>query len=571
MYRLLLCLRYLRTRYIALACIISVMLGVATMIVVNSVMAGFASEMRDRLHNFLADIVVESRSLDGIRDSKSQMDVVEKAVGSFVEAMTPIVEVPGMITFTDPFSGEVFTSPVEILGIDPVGKAKVGPLYDYLDSYNPVIERGQIVRQALRSRDVPLSWELTDSAAARRHTIQELNALSLRRGAREQDFSPPTFDLPGGSAAETPDAAPSPQPDDSSGPVDSASETGAGEAGASDAGASDAGGAATGVIGSAETREATSETAIATDEDPFGDQFGSSPVEIQRGPLPARVYLAEGLVSFQTADPETKGLRKIMMVEPGDDIILTTVKASRPPDVVKFAATVVDSFRSGMNEYDTSIVLMNLEELQKNRGMIVAGQDAITSIHIRLKNYDDATEVVARLKAAFPPGMVHVRTWEEKQGLLLAAVEVETAILNVLLFLIIAVAGFGILAIFFMIVVEKTRDIGILKSLGASSGGVMSIFLSYGLALGFVGSSAGVLIGLLFVRYINEIEDGLSWLTGRKVFDEKIYYFFEIPTQVSPWMVFLVALGATSIAVLASVLPARRASRLHPVRALRYE
>ena len=84
--------------------------------------------------------------------------------------------------------------------------------------------------------------------------------------------------------------------------------------------------------------------------------------------------------------------------------------------------------------------------------------------------------------------MVSVSTWEAKQGLLLSAVEVETAILNVLLFMIIAVAGFGILAIFFMIVVEKTRDIGILKSLGASSNGVMSIFLSYGLGLGVVGS-----------------------------------------------------------------------------------
>jgi lipoprotein-releasing system permease protein len=122
-----------------------------------------------------------------------------------------------------------------------------------------------------------------------------------------------------------------------------------------------------------------------------------------------------------------------------------------------------------------------------------------------------------------------------------------------------------------MIVVEKTRDIGILKSLGASSNGVMSIFLSYGLGLGIVGSLAGVVLGLLFVRYINQIEDALSWVTGRKVFDEKIYYFFEIPTSVSPMMVIAVAFGAISIAVLASILPARRAARLHPVRALRFE
>ncbi len=260
-----------------------------------------------------------------------------------------------------------------------------------------------------------------------------------------------------------------------------------------------------------------------------------------------------------------------MMVNPGDDVILGTVSAGNPPDTINFSATVVDTFRSGMNDLDTSVVLMNLEELQNRRGMIVEGKDAITSIHIRLKDYETAPEVVRLLKTVFPASAVNVRTWEEKQGLLLEAVEVETAILNVLLFLIIAVAGFGILAIFFMIVVEKTRDIGILKSLGASSSGIMSIFLSYGLALGMVGSLAGVGIGLLFVAYINEIEDVLSWITGRKVFDEKIYYFHEIPTHVSGMMVFLVALGAITIAVLASVLPARRASRLHPVRALRFE
>ncbi|MEO2036614.1 MAG: FtsX-like permease family protein, partial [Planctomycetaceae bacterium] len=197
--------------------------------------------------------------------------------------------------------------------------------------------------------------------------------------------------------------------------------------------------------------------------------------------------------------------------------------------------------------------------------------DHITSIQIKLKDYDHAEVVVDKLKAAFDPAEVTVRTWESTQGVLLSAVEMETAILNVLLFLIITVAGFGILAIFYMIVVEKTRDIGILKSLGASSRGVMSIFLSYGLALGLVGSAAGVTIGLVFVKYINQIEDALSWVTGREVFNRDIYYFSSIPTHVNPMMVFWVALGAMGIAVLASIFPARRASRLHPVRALRFD
>jgi lipoprotein-releasing system permease protein len=140
-----------------------------------------------------------------------------------------------------------------------------------------------------------------------------------------------------------------------------------------------------------------------------------------------------------------------------------------------------------------------------------------------------------------------------------------------LLFLIIAVAGFGILAIFYMIVVEKTRDIGVLKALGASRRGVMGIFLSYGLSLGAVGAGAGVGLGLLFVRYINEIRDLLESVTGTKVFDPSIYYFFRIPTIIEPLTIAWVAMGSIAIAVLSSVLPARRAARLHPVEALRYE
>jgi lipoprotein-releasing system permease protein len=157
------------------------------------------------------------------------------------------------------------------------------------------------------------------------------------------------------------------------------------------------------------------------------------------------------------------------------------------------------------------------------------------------------------------------------QGPLLAAVQMETTLLNILLFMIIAVAGFGILATFFMIVVEKTKDIGILKALGAPSRGVMSIFLSYGFSLGVVGSGVGMIGGLAFVYFINDIAKLVELVTGQEVFDPTVYYFSKIPTIIEPLTVASVVAGSVLIAVLASVLPALRAARLHPVEALRYE
>lgn len=553
MYKLLLCVRYLRTKYIALACIISVMLGVATMIVVNSVMAGFTTEMRDRLHNFIADIVIESRSMSGVENARAQMEIVENAAGQYIAAMTPTIEIPGMISFRDPYTGESYTSAVQIQGIDPDGKSSVGPLRDYLDSFNPVIEDGVVIREALRSRETPVTWELTPDAAEYRKAVLEQRSLYQPEELSVDEMVPV-------ASNETKDGATS----------DTATPEFDTEAPATEKSAESNSDTEPQV---AEDMPA-SEEAVVKDgiiQDSFLDELPEPPIEstVRTAPFPARIFLGEGLVSFQAQNPETGKLEKVMMVNPGDDVIISTVTAGRPPEPVRINATVVDMFRSGMNEYDTTIVLMNINELQKSRGMHL--DDSITSIHIKLKDYADAPKVIAALERSFPPGQVSIKTWEEKQGLLLSAVEVETAILNVLLFLIITVAGFGILAIFYMIVVEKTRDIGILKSLGASSNGVMSIFLSYGLGLGIVGSLAGVAMGLLFVRYINQIEDGLSWITGRKVFDEKIYYFFEIPTSVSPMMVVSVAFGAISIAVLASILPARRAARLHPVRALRFE
>ncbi|MBI3864585.1 MAG: ABC transporter permease [Planctomycetia bacterium] len=511
MYKLLLCTRYLRTRYIALASIISVMLGVATMIVVNSVMAGFSSEMRERIHGILADMVLEAGSMNGNEDPEWQMRKIQEVAGPYIEAMSPTVEVYGLLTLR--YGGQYMPRPVTLVGIDPVTKAKVGTLVEHLENYKPALdENGRVARPAEFSRDEPPGWNLP-------RTYMEYRRLR----AQEQKA----------------------MPDDDE----------------DDAGRND-------------------EKAPADPSDllkQLNDLAEENHDEVLGALMKARLYVGSQIISFPFPGKNGEKPRTVWMCQPGDDVMISTVSAGKSPEARNFHATIVDVFKSGMSEYDSNLVFMNLEELQRIRGMIDPPDDpehgvrSVTSIQIKLKNFADAKLVADRLQAAFPPGFYQIRTWEQKQGPLLAAVDVESTILNVLLFMIIAVAGFGILAIFFMIVVEKTRDIGILKSLGASSRGVMSIFVSYGLSLGMVGSGVGVVVGLLFVRYINEIERGLTVITGRKVFDETIYYFPSIPTRVDAFTVTWVAAGAVAIAIMASILPARRAARLHPVQALRHE
>ncbi len=130
MYKYLLCWRYLRTRYIALASVGSVMLGVATMIVVNSVMAGFAEKMCDRLHGVLADVVVESYSLNGFYNSKEVMQRVMDVAGDDIIAMAPTMETPGILHFR--VGGEVITKPVQLIGVEPAERAKTGDFAEFL-------------------------------------------------------------------------------------------------------------------------------------------------------------------------------------------------------------------------------------------------------------------------------------------------------------------------------------------------------------------------------------------------------------------------------------------------------
>src|SRR5688500_12195239 len=130
MYKLLLSWRYLRTRYIALASIVSVTLGVATMIVVNSVMEGFTHEMQDRIHNILSDVVLESISAGGVPNREWHMGQIQKECGQYIEAMTPTAHVPAMLSFD--YGGQYVTRPVQLIGVDEQTVVRTGHFARYL-------------------------------------------------------------------------------------------------------------------------------------------------------------------------------------------------------------------------------------------------------------------------------------------------------------------------------------------------------------------------------------------------------------------------------------------------------
>ena len=221
---------------------------------------------------------------------------------------------------------------------------------------------------------------------------------------------------------------------------------------------------------------------------PAADPFAQQPQPAAETFDPLKQQHPGAVLGIATVTHPLAAGKTLFLSVPGDDVRLSFPTAGTPPEVSHASFTVVDLYESKMSEYDASFVFVPIEVLQQYRGMFDPETKIgyATSIQIKLRPGADGNEVRDKLRAAFAPQVYNISTWRDKQGPLLAAVQMETAILNVLLFMIIFVAGFGILAIFFMIVVEKTRDIGILKALGASRRGILGIFLGYGLSLGIV-------------------------------------------------------------------------------------
>ena len=335
MYRLLLCQRYLRTRYIALASIISVTLGVATMIVVNSVMAGFQQEMHHRLRGILADLLVEAHSMEGIADPEEVLAEIRQELGDDIAGMTCNVHVPAMVSFRVRDQWQV--RQVNLIGIDPDTYSSVGDFGQYL--LHPENRQQMEFRLRERGYDARMNERMDEAGWTHRHN----RVLFERAWAEQQEmlssahtWSTAAGDSPPWALAEdSPSANPPPapiedRPTDESPPAASESE-----------------------IVNYDPFQASTQPHAGELFDPMTDTH-------------AGIVLGIGVISLRHRNPDGK-VSDYFVCKPGDDVKVTLPSAGAKPQPKYKEFTIVDVYESKMSEYDANFAFVPLRSLQDVR------------------------------------------------------------------------------------------------------------------------------------------------------------------------------------------------------------
>lgn len=237
-----------------------------------------------------------------------------------------------------------------------------------------------------------------------------------------------------------------------------------------------------------------------------------------------------------------------------------------PEHVKTWPVLVRGVFHLGMSDADSQLALISLDTAQKFYHM----EGRITGLALRFGNVDAAEKWKWILAGEFSSQYVFA-SWYDMNQNFFQALKVEKALVGILLSLIVVVAAFNIVSTLIMVAMEKTKDIGILRALGATRAAVRRIFLIEGMSYGFWGMVIGVGLGVWASLKINDLADFLKTTFGIEVFPRDIYIFDKIPAEVHMKDVLMIAGFAFAIAVVAALYPAHRAASLKPVDAIRYE
>ncbi|MCM0019149.1 MAG: lipoprotein-releasing ABC transporter permease subunit [Tagaea sp.] len=230
------------------------------------------------------------------------------------------------------------------------------------------------------------------------------------------------------------------------------------------------------------------------------------------------------------------------------------------------AFRVAAIYEAGMFEYDNAFVFLPMEAGQT----FFRTGDGASGIEVFVRDPQRIWQARREVVAAAGQG-VRVLDWQQANSSFFNAVQVERNVMFLILTLIILVAAFNIVSSLIMLVKDKSRDIAILRTMGASRGSVLRIFFMAGASIGLLGTLAGLALGVTFNLNIEYVRQFLQWVTGTQLFSPEVYFLATMPSKMDPREVFEVLAMALGLSFLATVYPAWRAARLDPVEALRYE
>lgn len=297
--------------------------------------------------------------------------------------------------------------------------------------------------------------------------------------------------------------------------------------------------------------------------------FGINPVEESKLSILEK-YLPEGAFGLLSANPQAviigQGIADKLHVNAGEKITLIIPQngdANGTPNIVMLE--VIAILKSN-TEVDQSLALMNLEAASQAAQM----QGRVSGVRLQVNDLFDAQRIVIDAVNKLPGGYFG-SDWMRTYGNVYNAIHMSKQLVGMLLFLIIAIAAFNIVTTLIMVVVDKQGDIAILRTLGASSGEIIGIFMVQGGLIGFIGTSIGGVLGVLLSLVVTDLIRGVEKLFGIQFLHSDVYPISYLPSDLQWPDVFQVLLTALVISFFASLYPAWRASRIQPAEALRYE
>lgn len=228
------------------------------------------------------------------------------------------------------------------------------------------------------------------------------------------------------------------------------------------------------------------------------------------------------------------------------------------------------TFKLGMNAYDAGMILMPFSDAQVYFKLNDGGHDRVSSIEVYIHDPNNARTVAEAVKQKLGSGY-RVYDWQESNKSVFEALTIQRNVMFIILTLIILVAAFNIISSLIMLVKDKSHDIAILRTMGATQASVMRIFFACGSMIGIAGTGIGVVVGLVLAVNVDNIRQFIERISGGKILAEQLYFLSTLPAEIDPLQVALVIAMSLGLSFLATIYPARRAAKLDPAEALRYE